>query len=270
MSWPPVYGPPEDPYGTADYGPIRRMVKRATKKRRTQAGAEERYLQKVDRAVSRYGATAVAKYFQPGVNRTGGYYGRFAGPGAELKFFDTSLSFSFDATGEVPATGQLNLIPQGVTESTRVGRKCVLKSIMIRGIMTFAPSTAANASTNCFLYVVLDKQCNGAAAGVGDVFTSNLLPVAMHNLSNSQRFVILKKMKWNFSSQAGVTTAYNNVTKTMEMYKKCTIPLEFSSTTGAITELRSNNVFLLAGSDNTTDDLVSFAGTCRVRFSDGS
>ena len=34
--------------------------------------------------------------------------------GEELKFFDTALSFTCDATGEVPATGQLALIPQGI------------------------------------------------------------------------------------------------------------------------------------------------------------
>jgi len=111
-----------------------KMVKQATKRRRTQAGKEERYMQKVDRAVSRYGASAVSKYFQPGVDRTGGYYGRFAGRGAELKFFDTATSFSIDTSPEVPATGQLVLIPQGVTESTRVGRKCVIRSIQDDGI----------------------------------------------------------------------------------------------------------------------------------------
>ena len=36
------------------------MVKNALKRRRTQAGKEERYLQKVDRAVNRYGPAAVA------------------------------------------------------------------------------------------------------------------------------------------------------------------------------------------------------------------
>lgn len=262
MSWPPVYGPPEDPYYD--------MPKRATKKRRTQAGAEERYMQKVDRAVSRYGASAVAKYFQPGVNRTGGYYGRFAGRGAEMKFFDTAISFLFDSTGEVPATGQLNLIPQGTQENQRIGRKCVLRSLQARLVCQFTPAAAATAATNCILYVVLDKQCNGAAAAVTDVFTSSSLLTAMHNLSNSQRFVILKKVKMLFEPKAGATTAYNNTVKAVEFYKKCNIPLEFSSTTGAITEIRSNNVFLLAGTDGGSDDTVTCVGTVRVRFSDGS
>lgn len=221
-------------------------------------------------AVLAKGLGVSPKSIQPGMVRTGGNYGRYAGRNAEMKFFDTALSFNIDATGEVPATGQLNLIPQGVTESTRVGRKCVLKSIQMRGIVLFQPGAAATAASTAYIYVVLDKQANGAAAAVTDVFTSANLASAMHNLSNSQRFVVLKKMKFTMAPMAGATTAYNNSTKTFDMFKKCNIPLEFSSTTGAITELRSNNVFLLAGTDQLSDDLISVAGTCRVRFSDGS
>jgi len=226
-------------------------------------------MQKVDRAVSRYGSSAVAKYFQPGVNRTGGYYGRFAGRGAEMKFFDTATSFTIDATGEVPATGQLNLIPQGVTESTRVGRKCVLKSIQGRWDILYVPSSGATAVTTYAIYLVLDKQANGAAAAMTDVFTSTAATQALHNLSNSQRFVVLKKWVRKMVSPAGVTTAYNNVIDHIDWYKRCNIPLEFSSTTGAITELRSNNVFLMAGANN-TDDAITVSGNVRVRFSDGS
>lgn len=194
------------------------------------------------------------------------YYGRQQG---ELKFFDTSLSFNVDQTGEVPVTGQLCLIPQGVTESTRVGRKCVLKSILIRFSVLQVPAAAATSADCGAIYLVLDKQTNGAAATAADVFTGTNFPIALHNLSNSGRFVILKKWVWTEQAMSGVTTAYNQSVKHYEFFKKCNIPLEFSSTAGAITELRSNNVFLLAGAQF-TDDLMQVAGNCRVRFSDGS
>jgi len=203
-----------------------------------------------------------------GYDRSGGFYGRFTGPGAELKFFDTANSFSFDTTGEVPATGQLNLIPQGTTESTRIGRKCVLKSVEIRGDVRFAPGASAQAATTVAMYLVLDKQCNGAAAAVTDVFTTNALTTtALVNLANSERFVILKKWLIVINATAGVTTAYSSANRHLEYFKRCNIPLEFNSTAGAITEIRSNNLFLLAGTD-TNDDLTSFTGTTRVRFSD--
>lgn len=203
-----------------------------------------------------------------GMVRTGGYYGRFSGPGAELKFFDTTLAFTYDSTGEVPATGQLNLIPQGVTESTRVGRKCTLKSIDIRAEFSFNAGAATSASTCAYLMLVLDKQCNGAAAAITDVLSSNDMRGAQLNLANSGRFVILRSWAVPMTAQAGVSGAYNTVVKPFRYQRRLNLPIEFSSTTGAITEIRSNNLFLLAGSSTSSDDLISFNGVCRVRFSD--
>lgn len=203
-----------------------------------------------------------------GYVRTGGYYGRFAGRNAELKFFDTANSFLFDTTGEVPATGQLCLIPQGTTESTRIGRKCVIKSIQMRGRLLFTPGAATTGACTTHLYLILDKQANGAAAAATDVMTSTAFADSFHNLANSQRFVVLKAWHHTFNCTAGVSGAYNPMVKYLECFKKCNVPIEYSSTTGAITEIRSNNIFLLAGGDGNGDDLVQFVGNTRLRFSD--
>lgn len=186
----------------------------------------------------------------------------------ELKFFDTALAFAFDSTGEVPATGQLALIPQGDTESTRDGRQAVIKSIQIRGNMfntTALWGNAAEVAPIVYLYLVLDTQCNGAAAAITDVFTSNAMHSAMLNLNNSSRFRILKAWQWNATPYAGVTTAFNGNIKQIEFYKKCNIKMDWSSTTGAIGEIRSNNIFLCAGASN-GDDIITFSGNCRLRF----
>lgn len=211
------------------------------------------------RSVMRYGGT-------PGYTRTGGYYGRF-GRGGEYKFFDTTLSFNVDATAEVPATGQLCLIPQGVTESTRVGRKCLIKSIDMKGMLTLTPSTEATCSTISWVYVVLDTQANGAAAAVSDVFNGSNPWEFLMDLANEQRFKVLKTFEVRLEPQAGATGAYNNAKAMVHWFHRCNIPLEFSSTTGAITEIRSNNIFLIAGCSG-GDDLVAFNGVCRLRFSD--
>jgi len=204
-----------------------------------------------------------------GYSRSTGFYGRFPPAGDELKFFDTAISFSLDATGEVPATGQLNLIPQGVTESQRVGRKCIIKSLLLTFNVLLTPAASATASDVAVIYVMLDTQANGAAAAITDVFTSGTnLPSALRNLSNVDRFRVLKKIKMQYSPKAGVTTAYNTETIHKEVYlKNLHIPLEFSSTTGAITEIRSNNIFLCAGAYG-LDDVATVAGNCRVRFDD--
>jgi len=203
----------------------------------------------------------------PGDERIGGFYGRFSGPAGELKFFDTALSFTVDSTGEVPATGQLALIPQGVTESTRVGRKATVKSIQIRASALYDPSVGVTAVGLVNIYVVQDTQCNGAAAAITDVLTGNNMATAMINLANSGRFRILKKIQHAFIPKAGATTAFNTDIFQIEFYRKVDIPIEYSSTTGAITEIRSNNIFLLAGATS-TDDTVTITGNCRLRFSD--
>jgi len=206
-----------------------------------------------------------------GYARTGGFYGRYGnvaramGNLPELKFFDTALSFNIDATGEVPATGQLALIPQGDTQSTRDGRQATIKSIQINAVCNAVPAAAAASSSIAYIYLILDKQCNGAAAAATDVLTSANFYEAMFNLANNDRFLIMRKWVLNFTSTAGVTTAYNNVAQQINFYKKCNIPITWSSTTGAITEIRSNNLFLLAGSFG-GDDTISVAGTCRLRF----
>ena len=153
-------------------------------------------------------------------NRTAGFYGRFTGPNAELKIFDTAISFTVDATGEVPATGQLALIPQGVTESTRVERRATIKPIQLRLTAFLVPAAATAASTVFAIYVVQDTQTNGAAAAITDVLTTNNMSTALINIANSQRFRVLKKFKWSLNSGAGVTTAYNNVVRHQEWYKK--------------------------------------------------
>jgi len=209
----------------------------------------------------------------PGFTRLSGQYGRYGrraiqqGFKPELKFFDTSLSFNFDNTAEVPATGQLALIPQGDTESTRDGRLAYIKSIQIHGALQLSPGAEALADVLCYLYLVLDTQANGAAAAITDVFTTNAALTQLLNLNNSSRFRIIKRWVYHMEPKAGVSTAYNNNILPLDYYKRCNIKMDWSSTTGAITEIRSNNLFLCAGAAGTgSDDTVSFTGVCRLRF----
>lgn len=203
-------------------------------------------------------------------------FSRWSGPEQELKFFDTALSFTVDATAEIPATGQLTLIPQDDTQSGRDGNKAFIKSINIHGTANMIPASAATASDVFYLYLIQDTQCNGAAATVADantgIFTSATLANAQRVVCNGSRFRVLKKWVIEFNSTAGVTTAYNNYIKEWSFYKKCNIPILYdaSATTGAIGTIRSNNLFLVAGTAGASDDVITVQGSCRFRFSDRS
>jgi len=212
---------------------------------------------------------------KPTLRRQGAVYGAAALKGRksallryeEKKYFDTTLAFSFDTTGEVPATGQLALIPQGDTASTRDGRQCIVESIQVKGLAFFTPGAAANTSVETsYLYLVQDRQANGAAAAITDVFTGNNMVTNMVNLDNSKRFRILKKWVMVWNPMAGVVGTLPYQVQEFEWFGACNIPLDFSGANGTIDELKSNNIFLCAGGANFVDDGVTVTGKCRLRF----
>jgi len=187
----------------------------------------------------------------------------------EKKFFDTAVAFTFPTVASCStsgATGNIHIVPQGDTESSREGRKIEIKSIQIRGTFSLAPGADANGISIAYLVLIMDTQCNGANPAITDVFTSNNMGSNMVNLSNDNRFRILKRFCVTLGSQAGVTTAYNQNAMPLEYYMKCNIPITYdnTATTGAITTTRQNSIFFAQGS--AIDNQITFDGTVRIRF----
>jgi len=166
--------------------------------------------------------------------------------GREWKFFDTIFSSNdFITDVSLPTNGaQLCLIPQGVGQSERLGRKICIRRIQMR-IWSNDNNAASGGSTGYVstLYLVLDKQCNGAAAGVLDVFTTTTYETFMLNLDNLDRFVLLKVFPMSADS-VGSEFVYPGVVCVSFDVR---IPIEYDSSfsTGALTTIRSNNLFLI-------------------------
>ncbi len=210
------------------------------------------------------------KAFVPGVDRVGGYYGRYSARGGELKFFDIDIDDAVVAASAV--TDSVNKIAQGVTEITRVGRKCTIKSIHWRYQITLpeidaAADPALGDTLRIILYV--DKQCNGATIAATDLLeTANFQ--SFRNLANSGRFNILcdKTHSINYTAMASdnagvVSQSAVNLNYVFNM--KVNLPIEFNAATGAITEIRSNNIGVLL---TTANGLCGFFSAMRLRFSD--
>ncbi len=221
-----------------------------------------------------YGGTR--RRWTPGYDRTGGFYGRYANynmPGGELKFHNFTLDDAvISAAGTV--TASINLIAQGITESTRNGRKCTLKSLSWR-YQVALPETndvaSPGSSDTVRIILYIDGQCNGATAAVTDILESDNFQ-SFRNLANTQRFKILldKNHTLNYGSMASDgagTVAQAGVQRDYQFHKKLDIPLEFDNTTGAITEIRSNNIGVLLLSAN---GVCAFFSQFRLRFSDAS
>ena len=213
---------------------------------------------------------------QRGFLRVGGFYGRYSGRNAELKFFDTlKAQTSVTETGTV-LDDSVNHIAQGVTEENRVGRKCTIRGLHFKGTYNNTVSTVLSATNQSVrIVIVVDKQTNGTAVTVADVLedvTEFNGYNSYRNLANSQRFKVLMDRRFNIripavaQTAAGTFSTYLNEYK-WEFNKRLNLPIEFSGTTGAIGEIRSNNIAIFAiCRDATTRPEVGY--TCRVRFSD--
>ncbi len=233
-----------------------------------------------------YGGTSRTRYrhayggsrrrWTPGYSRTGGYYGRYnyaASPGGELKFHDVDLVDAvIAATGTI--TPSINLIAQGVTESERNGRKCTLKGISWRFRVTLPiqeNGTSPNGDDSMRVILFNDKQCNGATAAVLDILETADYK-SFRNLANSGRFNIICDKSYSLhykgmaSEGAGLLTQAS-VINNYSFHSKLNLPLEFNATTGAITEIRSNNLGVLLISDV---GIGGFDSKIRLRFTDAS
>ncbi len=221
------------------------------------------------------GSTRFIPRAQQGYTRTVGNYGRYAPSGGELKFHDVTVDDAAIAqNGTILNTGSINLIPQGITEITRVGRKCTIKSINWHYSLTSAETDGGASATNpdvVRIILYLDKQCNGATATITQLLRTDFFN-SFRNLTESGRFRILmdKFHTLNCMAGGGNGTASDWAARITQgsFYKKCNIPLEFNNTTGAITELRSNNLGVLILSKAGSGAI--FASSVRLRFSDGS
>lgn len=209
---------------------------------------------------------------QKGYLRKAGNYKRYEKNG-EMKWHDGSetITGGISATGHITMSGTWIPIAQGTTESERIGRKICVKKIMF-SIRMWIPSFAAMTNTSDEIRIVLyqDKQCNGATILTNDLLTATDTQ-AWRKLVNSGRFKFLYDKTVLLETVAAIAIPSSDVIKTgivakmVKGYFDVNIPIEYSSTTGAITEIRSNNIGMMM---ITTAALIDIALSYRIRYTD--
>lgn len=211
-------------------------------------------------------------YVVPGITRTGGFWGRMNGPNApEMKFIDSQLTLPCTTTAAVSstfATGACCLIAQGDTESQRDGRNATILSVFIKGNCQFTAGTATVGAGTVYMYLIQDRQANGAFPAVTDIFTGSNPWELVRNLEYNDRFRILAYKTVSLKSMAGVSGAYSSDIRPFQIFKKLAIPITWASTTGAITEIRQNNIVMVWGTDAVPGGTGTIAvdAIIRVRF----
>lgn len=187
----------------------------------------------------------------------------------ELKGIDTAIGTTIDSTTEL-VTASCNIITQGDSFNNREGATVLLKSIEMVGRLDLLPAAAATSTGVAYIWIVLDRQPNGAnatATGTGGYLTSTVANEALPTIPLQYRFKTLGKLVVPLTAQAGVSGAYNPTAVPISFYKKFKKPIEvrFTGNAGSIADVATNNICMFAGSSD-VDDLISFGGTFRVRF----
>ncbi len=203
---------------------------------------------------------------------------RAAAPASvELKFHDVDVDQAVGnlSAGVILNTDSINFIAQGVTESTRVGRKCTIKSIGWRGQLQLASSSGATlgAPISTRLMLVQDKQCSGLVPTVAGVLeTANYQ--SFNNLNNKGRFRTLYDQTFDLTNSAGAGNGTANdsnaVNMSFDFFKNVNITLEIAdeNTPPVIADIRTNNLFILMITDS-TGSRVALDSKIRLRFLDG-
>lgn len=192
----------------------------------------------------------------------------------EVKYHDSLLSEAFTTTGTIPgAVGpSLCQVPRGFAAYERLGRQIIIRNIRLHGVVASSLGALASYCDILYMYIILDKQCNGASPAVaGDtgIFTTNALWGTTINMANADRFVILHEFIIPDYPSAGAAGALNDTIHPLEWSTDCHIPIEFDSSvaTGALTSIRSNNILLVIGSANHSNRVV-LSGRTRIRFTE--
>jgi len=226
----------------------------------------------------------------PGYTRIGGAYGRAIPCGPEKKYKDTTIALDIlgvlgtatNATGAM-TPGFLS-IAQGTSDVQRVGNLICVKNFNFRGVLTFQ---GVNTMYPQRVRVVFfwDFQANGAVSTIGDMFKGPISGAVatrqecepFRNLDNVSRFKIIKDKTFSYHPNSQNATPISNGQQfPIKVSWKGDMPVHYSSSAGAITEMRSENLSFYAWSDNAdgagtaagTPTYWNIEGVGRVKFTD--
>lgn len=221
--------------------------------------------------------------------------------GIELKHVDYKVSYSDlkvlrytdSASAECdPVTANcLNALSEGSAVNQRIGRKVTNKSILIRGIINWSQWYGDMAvdsvhQTNAVIFLVLDKQTNGAQLNSEDVFscpnaggTDPTGMTAIRDLERSQRFTVLAKVvitapqRQPIGGDALGNTYLPAMNIPFEIYKKLNFETQYNATATPATcaQIVDNSLHIIGYTDypgpaTAIDTVPTIIYTSRLRY----
>jgi len=182
----------------------------------------------------------------------------------ETGFVDTAVAnYAYDTTGSITL---INTVAQGTTVNQRVGKKIVMKSLLMRGFHLNGSTASYN---DCVYLVVYDKRPTGSLPAITDILNT-INSSSMNNDANSGRFVILKRGSIVLQGLPSTTTGIN-FAENADMYLDLrNLPVSYKlGTTGAIGDQEMGSLlFVTCGNTGAGTSAAQITVGFRLRFLD--
>jgi len=194
----------------------------------------------------------------------------------EVKCFDCAvtdaaagITWALSAAGfaepGVAFTGitELNDIQQGATVYQRIGVKVLMRSIRLRGTLQ---ASAITALCHVRLAVIYDRQPNGAAPAIGDIYVDcngagGTSLSSSINITNKNRFTVLR-------DQLIPMDPAQELTKEVDWFIPCRLQSEYKASGATIGDISTGSLILVAGAINAAG-FTNFSNfRCRIRYED--
>ncbi len=170
-----------------------------------------------------------------------GFRGQYGRTPEELKRKDSIQSGTLTTGIDILSQPCVDIL-QNATDEGRIGKSIIVKSVHLKGNIKLIPSTEVVCNCAIDLWCVLDKQANGAASPTTAIWNNIDGNKALRNFDNMSRFEVLVHRTYQLEPKAGVSGTYNNCFIDINIYKKLNIAIDYGGATGAITEIKSNNI----------------------------
>lgn len=177
----------------------------------------------------------------------------------ERKFADQAHLGAVEATialaNQDPISGSLVNVPLGNGASERIGRCIYPKTITVYGNFEVDEQVQNITDFYCQLWLVEDKQTNGAGMSSADFLSSPGVSIqadAFQNLEFSDRFRLLKKMMVRFSPKTFRSGVGNDALFNMQVPFRMHVNLpsyskaQYKGISGAVTDITTHSYHLLA------------------------
>lgn len=189
---------------------------------------------------------------------------------AELKFKDTTKGATTLASAGAILNDTLIGLTEGNTDSTRIGNRITVKSVMVRGIAQLPAAVDVTLTSQVVRIIVyLDRQANGATATVADILAAADFN-AFNNLDNSDRFRTLAEttidMMTPGATPSGAAYTYGEFNQSFFLKAKLNLDFKYKGNAGTVADLAGNNIGVLC--IGKSDALGTVQYIARVRYTD--